>query len=298
MTTFIPTPSFTKLPSVVGTTHALFNSKAMMAITMMATALTSTASGCIDPEAADGDIADSVETGSVAQHFTGGLLQWLFVTQPAQADLGASSTVTPFLNSVAGSLVVSASSPSGMAGVVTREDTSTHKNTLYVWPSPGNQLGGGGASVSSVANRILPTSIDHGTSGSSSEILGPTTAHRRCFLTGVWNDPTHEAFRSSTDLVQTIPSGSSWVIKATGNVLAAAGCADVTTVLGQVTWSGAGTVDLGPAGAGKFCFLTAVGGAFRTNDWNDGVIISVNQLTGHWQMKVSAGKIGTAECDI
>jgi hypothetical protein len=151
--------------------------------------------------------------------------------------------------------------------------------------------------VNSVANRILPVSIVNNASASQSKILGPTTAHRRCFLTAVWNYPSYDAFGHSADLVQTVISGSNWVVKATGHVLAAAGCADVTTYLGQASWSGAGTIDLGPTGGGKACFLTAVGGTFRTNDWNDGVVVSVN-ASGHWQMKVSAGKTGTAECDI
>lgn len=256
---------------------------------MVSIMFASATGGCIDT-----DIADTDPVGSVEQHFTGGYLQWLFVTQNAQAELGSATTFTPFLNSVSGNLA-SAGSVAVHAG---GEDPSIDKNWLYVLPSPGTgtRLGGGGSSVNSVANRILPIQIGNNTSGSQSKNLGLTTAHRRCFLTAVWNAPSYEAFRDSTDLVQVMTNGSNWVINATGHVLAAAGCADVTTYLGQASWSGEGTIDLGPTGGGKSCFLTAVGGAFRTNDWNDGVVISVN--AGHWQMKVSAGKTGTAECDI
>lgn len=236
---------------------------------------------------ADDDTSDS-EIETTEQEFSAGG-SWGLSGSGSQAHLLGSSTGTvSFLMAVGGN----------MAGT----------SNLHVFDAGGNaEVHLHGANVLNVVGGIVfPvtatqeaffTNADNGTSAT---MLAPYNGGAtRCFLTEISNTSTAHNFGVASDYVKIFEQGGRWYLGGGGFVRGGARCGNVTTPLGGTEVAGVGTWDLGPNLAGKSCWLTGVGGAFRTNSATDGVRIRYNPSSLRWQLVITGGhKYAQAECGI
>lgn len=228
----------------------------------------------------------------------------LVAVAPSSIPLVSSATNTAFMTGLTGDLFTtnSAGISPGVSFPLRYDGTYLLKVDVA---GPGRFVGGMATVVASVAGRTAGGTYMNtspaGTTSAPSTDLGAITANRRCFLTQAQNMlPANNGFSAASDLLHIYQLNGHFWLGGSGRVFGGARCIDVTTHLGVVSWGGSATtdiLDLGPAGGGKACFLTAIGGQFR-GDSSNGVQVYLDGGTNHWVLRVSAGKTATAECNI
>ncbi|WP_438036928.1 hypothetical protein [Sorangium sp. So ce204] len=257
-------------------------------------------------EQAGDELVDDELVGTAEQAFSG-YWGWSRATEGHDLlswDLASNADMTCFLSGVAGNL--KSDGPgffTAQAGVLNHDhngrwllstrgeddDTKVKATTLC---------------VPSIANRT--TEVDW-SSGEAAKVLAPVTANRRCGLTQVMNYGIDE-WQASGDSVQVWNDGTNWYLGGTGNAIGWANCVDVSPGTGIGGWtliapsSGTAThnlvqaIDHGTSPLGTQCFLTGVGGRFRTNSWDDGVFVTYDPGTHWWKVTVSNGKTAHVMC--
>jgi hypothetical protein len=126
--------------------------------------------------------------------------------------------------------------------------------------------------------------------------LGPADG-RVCYLTQLTNI-TGSNFRSLSDEIKVYSDGTTWWLHGSGRASGAARCADITSFHGGNGGTNSGSPHtLGGSVAGKTCWLSAVGGDFRSTDQFNGVFIN-NLGSAGWSLTVSPGKKASAGCGI
>lgn len=142
------------------------------------------------------------------------------------------------------------------------------------------------------------------------QVLGAAVPGRRCFLQGISNfhddwdhstiPSTRATWSSSSDSVQVWNDGTNWVIGGTGQAEGSAACIDVTAGFGSWTWiAGTGTSTqnlVQHSDSTVQCFLTGVGGRFRTTSYSDGVNIGYVIGTTQWTSTQNDGKTAWSSC--
>jgi hypothetical protein len=135
----------------------------------------------------------------------------------------------------------------------------------------------------------------------SRRMVSAGSSRRRCFLTYVCGGGS-QFFNSADDYIaiQKKPDhldgiGEAWYLTMGGSACGAASC----MLVDEPDYWAAGGTGVYPLGSedwsdGKYCWLTGVGGRFRENNASEGVVLRT--WYGVWQLLVSEGHWGAAEC--
>lgn len=168
---------------------------------------------------------------------------------------------------------------------------------LDVDAAAGNVLRGSGGTVGPTFTTSQKLYSNTSTSTQAPWVpLVTSTSPYRCYLTSISNPEGTELFSEANDTLGTVRIGDTWYLAGVGRVRGYARCGLVSGT--PVTYNGASgtTTNMGPLTTGKWCFLRAVGGRFRTNSVDSGVTIKRNTDENRWELVVSSGKAAQAEC--
>lgn len=251
-------------------------------------ALVALSTACDVEDASDAEGVDTDEALGVAeQEFTGYVGSGTRISSngvDVNVLLGTDTGATGFLTALAGNM------DSNSAFVSPDFGSNWDQMRLLVYSHAGTTLRADGTLV-------YPGTREGGrsysqTSGTQQRKIDDATPNKNCYITSVCG-ANGQFFNSADDSMAIVKEGNAWYLKMTGSACGTAYC----STFSQNSWWAAnseGTHDLGPADQGKACFLTGIKGRFRSNDFEDGVIIGIKN--GRWQLKVSAGKWGGAAC--
>ncbi len=224
-------------------------------------------------------------------------------------DMGPSSNRTCVLSGVAGNLSAGDDCCASAAAIARKSD-----NLLTVGGA-GHSVGGlvnapveGHAVCVASATNLVTVILNP---KDSSVTLGPVTAARQCFLSGVWG--TAGAWASSNAYARVTNDGTNWFLQSNLNTVftgdnwgAMATCFDVPagTWVGTGVWNAPdpGTVtanigwDSSPVTL-MACGLTGIQGHFTANDYSDGALINPpSAFPGWWTMTLKNGKKAWVTC--
>lgn len=254
-------------------------------------------------DAADESGEDDLQVGEAPQAF-GDVYFWGAVQSTEGAwDLGPKSSNFPFIQGVSGDLAA-----------------PTHSASVTIWdsgpnafwkhrPNPGRWLGSQVGLISPYASKTAEQYVWRQGGTTNSPIMTKVAGVKhRCMLTGVINEgpsdwegqPNHNGFGAVGDAIEINETSTQWKIRATGNAAGSARCIRVTQLLSAASWAWGSTDKVIPMGAnqpGMQCYLTGIGGSFRSSDTNNGVKVYLRN-DDTWALKVSANKFGAAECSI
>ena len=218
-------------------------------------------------------------------------------------DLGPKSSNFAFLQGVSGDLAA----PEHSAYVNIYD---SGPNVFWQHrPNPGRWLGSQVGLISPYSSKTaVEWAWSQGTTTNTLLTNKVAGTKHRCMLTSVHNlgpsdwegQPNHNAFGAVGDALEIYETSTQWKIRATGNAAGRARCIKVTQLLSAASWAWGGAdkvIEMGTNQAGMQCYLTGIGGSFRTSDTNNGVKVYLRS-DNKWALKVSAGKFGAAECSI
>ena len=261
--------------------------------------------GCIADtgEEGDGEVVGlgedgSIEVGTAEQAFSG-IWAWGYgISGSYQADLLPFSGNTTFLMALNGNLQGSAGATLG----------AVYPNLWrgYLQSASGHWIGAGWGAVGSTngVTQMESYTNDHPTNTNLATELGASSSDGkvRCFLTGMLNQHSFNQWNSTNDYAEVFEDNGTWYLGGHGRVTAHARCLRVTERLAgtskTVAWKSVDTtVDLGSDSPGKHCWLTAIGGKFRSDDLAKGVRVFFDGGSLKWKMTVSANNYGRVECN-
>jgi hypothetical protein len=263
--------------------------------------------GCVGATDEHGD--DDEQVGAAQEAFsTYGSWSWGTAGHSTAAAPIGSDPQTCFLSGVAGNLRSYYGAPGGYTAAyaeVYRSGSNWYINTYG--PDTNSKVGATAICLPTSTNR---TATVGWSTGYPAQVLAPVTANRRCGLMGVGNTEVYyndNQWQSATDSVYIWNDGTNWYIGGTGHAQGYGGCVDVSSTSGTWNWTWAPTggtstlnllqkVDGGTNPLGTQCFLTGVGGAFQSDDWNNGVFINYDAGSQWWSMTVSNNKTGKVTC--
>jgi hypothetical protein len=262
--------------------------------------------GCIaeyDDQAAAGEPreGDELQVGEATDAFAGVYFWGAVQNTEGSWPLGPKSTNIGFIQGVSGDLAAPQHS-----AYVNIYDSGPEVYWQHR-PNPNRWLG---SQVGTISPYSSKTPVEYSWSQGAGSITHltdkvPGTKHR-CMLTAVenlgpgWGGVNHNAFGAVGDALEIIETATEWRIRATGNAAGRARCIKVTQLLSAASWAW-GSADkeivMGTNQAGMQCYLTGIGGSFRSSDTNNGVKVYLRS-DNKWALKVSANKFGAAECSI
>jgi hypothetical protein len=235
----------------------------------------------------------------------GGFASWArqdnLPTSSNHADIGSDANMTCFLSGVAGNLssTYGAQTPQGSLYTTASSRVYRAGGRWYIEAQTGSgteKIKTGAMCVNIVAGRTA----SFGWAGGAAHKMLPATPNRRCFLTEVANSEMYYNdydFTALTDEVRVWSDGLNWYIGGNGNAQGAASCIDVSSDLGEWNWAnGTTNIAYNDMNPGTQCFLTGVRGAFRSNDWGNGVNINYNAGLNQYTLSASSGKRAWARC--
>ncbi len=201
-------------------------------------------------------------------------------------DMGSSTDRTCFLTAVFGSF-------DGGAFVDVNHDPDTNRWTLSVSPPDGHALYARAACVGTILGRTdeaywMPTATQEG--------LLSTDPDAQCFLTRLNSSVHHTSFDSLADKIWIFQeTNGNWYVSGEGNATGGARCITATKRGNGGSLVGATGVILSPHFTGDQCFLTALGGRFRSDSATSG-ISTYRTVDNRWLLSAGANKFARARC--
>lgn len=238
--------------------------------------------------------------GKTQQAFTGRIVDTAIASGvPVGHTYTVSFGTQGFISTVVGNFAQSSDTPSVSASVV---DSSEFGSLFSVYAFPGSStgtIGGTGWAVYPGDNTTPGASCAH--SGRGAQIVPltpPSVPNWICFINRLSNT-LGSSFSGFADLVLiTYDDAGNPSLTCSNNSEASAQCVPITAYLGAVGQGGSDTftTDLGPVDDvnGKTCLLYGVGGSFRTDDANAGVLAFTSG--GEWFITTTPFKVGYVAC--
>lgn len=171
---------------------------------------------------------------------------------------------------------------------------------LEMHPGEGKQVGATAICISGNTNMYVES---WRTNLGAKPINGTVTSKRRCFISGILNTGSYNAFDNTSDyaLVWKDSTGQWYLggsVSGAADALVTTTCVDVTSPTAPWGIVGTGSFNLSydpgsPNGVG--CGLTKIGGNF-INGLSDGLNIGFNFGTRYWNISADAGKSAEAIC--
>jgi hypothetical protein len=241
----------------------------------------------------------SLEVGTAEQAFSS-IYAWGYTVGGTYvADLKPVTTHTPFLMQLTGNI-------QGSAGVILYA-SAPNMWKAEIQSAADHWIGIGLGAVGSVNGRTQPQSyINYDPDNTNDAVpLGSTSSDGlvRCFLTGILNSSAgYTQWGSTNDKVEIFAHNGTWYLGGQGRVTAHARCLRVSERLSGTTKTVSypasdTTVELGFDEPGKHCWLTAIGGSFRSDNTSRGVRVFYDGGSLKWKMTVTANKYGRVECN-